>query len=605
MKKLSLNLLYEAALIFSLPVLFIGAYVWAYHNPVMAAFEHLYTISLLFLAAISLKILVYQLVSHKKIASIISANLYALILYTLIVYYALVFIGLQSWRRVITQEFIISYSQQARSFCEVLGISFELVIALLILAYVAIAIACYFFLKRNNWLPNQKLISATIFQLLLVVVFLFFCHKFQDYLLTGRPNSKEPVYMSWYSGRAKTSDHSMNQGVTTNNKLNMQESSSRNKYVSYQNAAKRNLIIIMVDALRPDQMGIYGYHRNTTPYLLKQEHLGLTKKFTNMRSTCGETTCAHASFFGSRYIHQFPDNLFTLQELLKRYDYTTNFIISGDHIHFNNIRDVYGKVDNYYDGSMQKKYFFNDDNLVLDKTKSLPNWDGKPAMFHYHLLASHPLGRRDSTFFKNLPYKNYAGKTQGNPEEKFTNFYDNGVLQTDSEIETLLNTLKSKKYLEDALVIITADHGESLGEHQLFSHTNSVQEELLRIPLILIPYGYASKLPKQYDGFMSLVDLAPTILQEFDMPIPETWVGKPIQQKLTPQYSFFQMQPRNGFYDLRDANNIWKYWVDEITLQEFAFNISKDPKEMQNLILSVSSKQRDTWRTVLPYVEFR
>lgn len=604
MKKTLTNLLYEAALIYSLPVLFIGTYVWAYHNPVMAIVEHLFIISLLFLAVISLKTLVYQSASLKKIASILSANIYAVVLYVLIMYYALVFIGLQSWHRVITQEFIISYALQARSFCEVLGISFELVIALLILCYLVIAISCYFFLKKINWLPKQKRIATWVFNLLIFMVLLLSTYWLYGYLESNKPNSKEPINLTLYSGSNKTENHTSNQGSQTNGKFNLLEDSARKKYVVNQGAKKRNLIIILVDALRPDHMGVYGYQRDTTAYLAKLEQLGSTKKLTSMRSTCGETTCSHASLFGSRYIHQLPDNLFTLQELLKKYNYTTNFIISGDHINFNNIRDVYGTVDNYYDGSMQKKYFFNDDNLIIDKTKSLPDWDGKPAMFHYHLLASHPLGRKNEAFFKYLPYKNYAGKTFGKPEQKFTNFYDNGVLQTDSEIETLLSTLKSKKYLDDALVVIMADHGESLGEHQLFSHTNSVQEELLHIPLIFIPYGYESTLQNKYDGFTSMVDIAPTVLQEFDMPIPETWVGKPIQQKQTQEYSFFQMQPRNGFYDLTDSNNVWKYWQNEITLEEFAFNISKDPKEMQNLILSVPSKQRETWRAILPPVQY-
>jgi glucan phosphoethanolaminetransferase (alkaline phosphatase superfamily) len=603
MKKPALNLLYEAALIYCLPVLFIGTYVWAYHNPVMAIVEHLHTISLLFLAAISLKIFTYQLVNNSKLAAIISANVYALVLYVLAVYYALVFIGLQSWHRVITQEFIISYSQQARSFCEVLGISFELVIAMLILSYISIAVGCYFFLRKINWRPKQLPIAPWIFNLLISTIFLLSSYWLYNYLIAKRVTSKEPIYLTLYSGVFNVENHSSNQGKQTNSIVNQLEDSTREKYRVNPNAKKRNLIIILIDALRPDHMGIYGYQRDTTPHLTQLEQLAMTKKFTNMRSTCGETTCSHASLFGSRYMHQLPDNLFTLQELLKKYDYTTNFIISGDHIHFNNIREVYGKVDYYYDGTMQKKYYFNDDQLIIDKTQSLPDWNGKPAMFHYHLLASHPLGKKHAAFFKYLPNKNYAGKTQGDSEDKFANFYDNGVLQTDSEINTLLNTLKSKKYLDDALVVIMADHGESLGEHQLFSHTNSVQEELLRIPLILIPYGHPSKLPKQYDGFMSMVDLAPTILQEFDMPIPETWVGKPIQHKQTPQYSFFQMQPRNGFYDLSDANNVWKYWQNETTLEEFAFNLSKDPKEMQNLILSVPSQQRDKWRAVLPSVQ--
>lgn len=604
MKKQTPNLLPEAALIYCLPVLFIGTYVWLYHNPAMAIIEHLYIITLLFLATITLKVLVHRLVSHKKLASLIAANVHASVLSLFIIYYTLVFIGLQTWNRVIAQEFIISYAQQARSFCEVLGFSFELVIVLLALAYVAIAITCYFFLNRFNWHPKQPPIAAWIFNLLIFALFIFFAYWSYKSIAFGTSSSKEPIYLTMVSGSTKAQDHTSNQGRETDRRINLLEERARKEYVINQGAKRKNLVIILVDALRPKNMGIYGYQRDTTPNLAMLEQQGLSKKFTQMRSTCGETACAHASLLGARYIHQFPNNLFSIQELLKRYDYTTNFIISGDHTYFHNIREVYGKVDNYYDGRMQTKYYFNDDQIIIDKTKSLPEWNGKPTMFHYHLLSSHVLGKKYPQFLKYTPYKNYSGELNGPGQDQFTNFYDNGVLQTDAVIQTLLDTLKSKKYLEDSLVVILADHGDGLGEHNLLLHTNSVYEELLHIPLILIPYGYQSALPKQYDGFMSMIDLAPTILHEFDMPIPETWVGKPIQQKQTPQYSFFQMRPLTGFYDLTDNNNVWKYWLNANTLHEYAYNISKDPKEMKNLILSVPSKQRDTWRTVLPPVQY-
>lgn len=598
MNKKTPNLLPEAALIYCLPVLFIGSYVWIYHNPAIAIIEHLYIVTLLFVAAISLKVLIHQFVSHKKLASIISANVYAVILSVFIIYYALVFIGLQSWHRVITQEFIISYSQQARSFSEVLGISLEFIFATLVLSYIAIVVFCFYFFKKTNWLPEPKVKSSKLFSTLTLSIFLFSSYWFNDYLGTSHKNSREPVSLTLNTVKSNLNNRGTNLDASVINAIDMREENARKKYIPNINATRRNLIIIMVDALRPDHTGVYGYNRDTTPHLNQLVLENTSKIFTNVHSTCGETTCAHASFFSSRYTHQLPSNLFTLQELLKKYDYSTNFIISGDHINFNNIREVYGEVDNYYDGTMQLKYFFNDDYLITDKTKSLPNWDGKPTMIYYHLLSNHVLGKRHDAYFKFTPFKNYALRNNGSKEIEFTNFYDNGVFQTDSVIDTLIKTLKSKKYLENSLVVIMADHGESLGEHHLFAHSNSVYEEALNIPLILIPYGYQSNLADQDDQFMSIVDVAPTILHDFDMPNPVSWIGQPVQTKQTKKYSFFQMAPNNGFFDLTDNKNILKYWQNEITFEEFAFNVSNDPKEESNIFSSIPANQKNIWRSI-------
>ena len=102
------------------------------------------------------------------------------------------------------------------------------------------------------------------------------------------------------------------------------------------------------------------------------------------------------------------------------------------------------------------------------------------------------------------------------------NFYDNGVVRSDAVIAELLAQLKEKGYLQDALVVITADHGESLGEHGLYHHANSVREEVLRIPLVFIAYGSPLRLPPQVRDFASQVDIAPTILKELGLPGRQT-----------------------------------------------------------------------------------
>lgn len=600
MKKLTLHFSYNLVLLFTLPTAFIFTYVWLYFNPSITIYQHLSVITLIVLLIMSIKLLINHYFNNKKLVIFVGTVLYSSFLFSLIIYYSLVFIGLKSWSRVITEEFIVSYAAQAKYFLEAFGISYYLVISGLMILYSLITIACYFFLTRFHWLPNRHPASTWIIGPLLFCLCLLFSVYAYIYLTSADPSSKEPIKLTLFSGKPKgKQDHGAKLGYGTNQKLNLAEDKTRQNYKAAPSDKKRNLIVIMVDGLRPDHTSAYGYFRDTTPHLKQIITSHPSHKFTQVRSVCAETTCAHAGFMGSRFVQYLPDNLFTLQEVLKLNGYHTNFIISGDHIKFNNIREIYGDVDEYYDGSMAKGYYFNDDAIVVNKTETLPDWNGVPTMIHYHLLSAHLVGKKHPEYKIFLPASGYGISNDRLPRPEFNNFYDNGVLQADAIMNELLMTLKKKKYLDNALVIITADHGEALGEHKLFTHTNSVIEEVLSVPLVMISYGYKSGLPQQHDDFVSLVDLSPTILRELNINIPETWAGTPIQLKTERPFSFFEMAAFKGLYDHRDKKTLWKYWKNFNTNEEFVFNITQDPGENSNLLWYAPRGLLKEWRSTV------
>jgi arylsulfatase A-like enzyme len=215
-------------------------------------------------------------------------------------------------------------------------------------------------------------------------------------------------------------------------------------------------------------------------------------------------------------------------------------------------------------------------------------------------MSAHTIGKRQTLFSKFQPHKSYAHHMSGKPEQQYTNHYDNGVLQADAVIHELITLLQTKKYLKNALVVITADHGESLGEHQLFSHANSVQEELLRTPLLIIDFADNSPLSIKAPSFISQVDISPTILHELKMAIPTSWYGHPIQlndvQNKKDDFTFFQLLPNIGLYDHRQPNKLFKYWVNIQTGEEYAFDLSVDAKEQHNIIWQVPAELKYEWR---------
>ncbi len=309
-----------------------------------------------------------------------------------------------------------------------------------------------------------------------------------------------------------------------------------------------------------------------------------------------------ASIASSRYTHLLPSNPLNLQQVLQRYGYETHMILGGDHTNFYNLRDFYGAVTSYYDGSMAGKYYMNDDSLVIEKIKSLQPWNQKPMMLQLHLMSAHILGKRLSQFEKFVPHKNYANDTPHSPGLPQTNHYDNGVLQADAMIQQILEALKEKSYLDNAIVVITSDHGEGLGEHGYFSHANNVFDEVMRVPLLLSHFKDGSILDSKENNLFSQIDIAPTILHDLKVPKPKNWLGQAIQTDTLPTVDkkkiYFQIHPYVGFYSLEKPNETWKYWINTNTRDEYAFNLSADPKESHNLVWQIPLQTRDAWKAL-------
>jgi glucan phosphoethanolaminetransferase (alkaline phosphatase superfamily) len=586
----------EVVIWYTLPLLFLAIYVGQHHDPLQAITQHLHAITLIALTALLLRALIHQL-ARRQIALALSVLLYASVLFALALYYCLVIVGLKSWGRVVTEELIVSYAGQAPQLLETLNIPVVVAVLALIIVFLIFVTVCYFALKKYSHQSRLKIdrIQPLLLNVLLLCLALLTAFYLRDYFLSPNLSAKEPFHLSLFSGKSNSISHK----VHSDNLLDKQEEAAKTNYKTAGKAQRKNVVLIIVDALRPDHMGLYGYARDTTPYLSSLAKQGKLINLTNVHASCGESACGLASIASSKYSHQLPSKPFTLQQVLQLQGYQINMILGGDHTNFYNLKGIYGKVDSYFDGSMTKNYYMNDDRLVVDRAKQLPTWTGTPTMFQFHLMSTHTLGKRLENFEKFQPSKVYAGITKGAPKQEYINYYDNGVLQADATIRELLGLLEAKNYLKDSLIVITADHGESLGEHNSIGHGNGVREELLHVPLLLLNSANSGKPLLEINQFVSQVDIAPTILHEMSMAIPEYWYGKPIQVidsvAKKAAFTFFQMHSDVGLYDHRQPNETWKYWINIFSNQEYAFNISTDPTESNNLISRVPITLRSEW----------
>jgi arylsulfatase A-like enzyme len=95
----------------------------------------------------------------------------------------------------------------------------------------------------------------------------------------------------------------------------------------------------------------------------------------------------------------------------------------------------------------------------------------------------------------------------------------------DRRLGRLFATLRAGGRWRRSLVVVTSDHGQCFGEHGMMFHSQRVDEQLLRIPLI-VKFPNGEHNGETATGWASLVDIAPTVLAALGKPIPESWDGQ-------------------------------------------------------------------------------
>ena len=180
-----------------------------------------------------------------------------------------------------------------------------------------------------------------------------------------------------------------------------------------------------------------------------------------------------------------------------------------------------------------------------------------------------------------------AGTQKLTPEERefLVSRYDGELRYLDHHLGRLLERLKTLKVYDNTLIIVTSDHGEAFGEHNLLDHGRTLYDELVRVPLI-IKYPSAYKKSGAIEKRVSLVDLFPAILSMLNQPIPADIDG----QTLSESQRFIVTEWNMRWFDCdpyrRDLKAIYqgkeKYiWASNA--QHELYDLEQDPGETINL----------------------
>jgi glucan phosphoethanolaminetransferase (alkaline phosphatase superfamily) len=374
-----------------------------------------------------------------------------------------------------------------------------------------------------------------------------------------------------------------------NNQVLLDESTVADSVYKMSGNLLPNIIIVVVDSLRADHLGFNGYVRDTTPFLSSLYYSGKIESATMATSTCSETMCGIGSLLLSKAYDKMSLGGVRLHKVLQSMGYNLQFYSSD----IPNYKGLYLLYDDYsgtvYDIVSNGSHELFDDNIILDGLKVLRKADNTPNFFFFHIMSNHFMGKRVEAFqgHKYSAHIDSPGSIVNSSDKtsEAEKAYDNRVEQSDFIIKTIYNSLETNGYLKNSIFIIVGDHGEGLGERQLFLHNNFLYQEFINIPMIFIRSNQEKKL---YLDYTTQIDLAPTIAELIGIKPPNAWEGKPLTEQYSQRVSFHQTIFSNPIRVTIEKNNnsILKYVENSGSCE--AYDLIADHKERSPIKIDCS-----------------
>jgi arylsulfatase A-like enzyme len=341
------------------------------------------------------------------------------------------------------------------------------------------------------------------------------------------------------------------------------------------------ILYIDIDALRPDHLGCYGYHRNTSPNIdaIAGKGMRMNQVYCSDAPCLPSRTALYTGMFG---IHSgvvghggtaadpriegpgrgFRDRIES--------DALATRLHEGAGMHVAQISPFghrhaarqflagFNEIHNTGKGGIESapdvqpivekwlREHAEDDNWYLHvnywdvhtpyrvpldypcpfENDSLPEWL-TPEVLEAHRSKSAPHGARDLGMFSdanNCYYPREMGELKDMDDLRdWINGYDTAIRYVDDHVGRIVELLKAAGVYEDTVIIISADHGENQGELGLYGEHATADGITCRVPMIAKGPGIVSGTD---DGLHYNVDLAPTLAEWLGFEAPEAWDGR-------------------------------------------------------------------------------
>lgn len=346
-------------------------------------------------------------------------------------------------------------------------------------------------------------------------------------------------------------------------------------------AAPTSVLLITVDTLRADALGAYGAAGDPTPWMDRVAAAG--RRFTDAHAHTVLTLPSHANILSGLLptqhgVHdnagfRFPARAETLATLLRARGYATAAFVSAfpldSRFGLDRGFDVY---DDAFTGTAAAPGFLEQERSGADTVALARAWiaaqGSRPWLAWVHVYEPH---------FPYRPPQPWASRFAASP-------YRGEVAAADAALQPLLEPLLAEGRRGRSLVVITGDHGESLGEHGEATHGVFAYEATLRVPLIV--FHPATIAPRAVTTSAAHADILPTVLAALQVPAPAGLAGRNLlgaaDDTATSLY-FESLAPalNRGWAPLRGVVRGGMKYID-LPLPEL-YDLGADPLEARNL----------------------
>lgn len=404
-----------------------------------------------------------------------------------------------------------------------------------------------------------------------------------------------------------------------------------------------NLLIVLMDTLRPDHLGCYGYGRDTSPTVDSLASRGTL--FERCIATSDYTQASTASLFTGRYplAHGYVNSDYaldpaneTLAEVLARSGYATGAFIA------NGLAGRKYDMDQGFQTHFEKNRALAEE--LTDQAIAFVTAERSQPFFAYmHLLDVHdpyrtpapardryapPGGFAHSMVDTLLLEQRHAAAWWGAAqawwesdgerratEEYFAEYghvYDAAIRYWDGELRRLVRALAETGQAGHTIVVITADHGEQLMEHGFFGHANSGYDVGLHIPLIIYDPRAPAASGTRVETDVSLVDLMPTLLARLSVPTPpavqgvDRWALVEGSEASAPDSGASFVYTEGTFFSNRPFTTLiqtgrqggWKLILDRLRDTKELYHLATDPGEERDRFGAEPERAQHLWELI-------
>jgi arylsulfatase A-like enzyme len=277
--------------------------------------------------------------------------------------------------------------------------------------------------------------------------------------------------------------------------------------------SRPDIVLIVVDTMRRDHLPCYGYEKPTAPFLASLAAKGVV--FENAYSTSAWTAPATASLFTGLYplqhgvvlgrfavrqlqsagvpmrLNRIPGQATTIPEALREGGYATHAVVQNS-----NVRPELGfdqGFDSFHPLNPSQRADTITEKLMQLREKILSR---RPYFLYLHYMDPH------RPYVKNPPF--FDPQTRG--DTRSVSAYDSEIHHVDEHIGRVFEAFG---WSRNTLVVVTADHGEELGERGHWGHARTLFAETLNVPLLV--FGPGVPAGRRIRDAVSHVDVKPTL----------------------------------------------------------------------------------------------